>query len=419
MKAFLFRAATRCWRSASRYLSIGSQGVTERGARRIAIINAVAGLSAVNGFFFLSVSLFLGSDYLWINLSLLFFAGLFLLTPLALGLGFVVAVTYLWLVIGCAILLWTFTAGTHVGSHYFLLAAPPLVVMVLGPGRRVLAAFYVFSYVGMFILIERYVPRQSPFLDQPSWFINFSFTWAISTAATVNLVTAFYAFQRAETAEDALEAEHKRSEQLLNSLLPSGIAARLKDRPQEIIADDLPSVTILFADLVDFTPRVSLLQADSIILLLTRIFSEFDKLAEKYGLEKIKTNGDAYMVAGGLPNPRPDHAAAVADMALEMLSVIRQLAGEFGEDLAIRVGIDSGPAIAGVIASRKPFYDVWGDTVNMAARMESHGIAGKIQVTSRAKDAIGVGHCFEERGFLEVKGKGKMLVHFLMERDTP
>src|SRR4029453_16576086 len=168
---------------------------------------------------------------------------------------------------------------------------------------------------------------------------------------------------------------------------------------------------ILFADIVDFTPRACQSPPREVVY-LNRVFSEFDRLAEKHRLEKIKTIGDAYMVAGGMPDPQIGHAADVAKMALEILDVTRKLSAELREDLAVRVGIHTGPAVAGVIGTRKLFYDVWGDTVNPAFRMDSHRSAGKIQVTEDTKRALGEGFQFERRGTVEVRGMGEMELYY-------
>jgi class 3 adenylate cyclase len=243
-----------------------------------------------------------------------------------------------------------------------------------------------------------------------------TFLASVCTSALFNLLAALYTFRRAEEYEDAFEAEHARSERLLNSLMPAAIAERLKRNPGDLIADDLPEVTILFADIVGFTGRAARLPADRLVAFLNRVFLEFDRLADRHKLEKIKTIGDAYMVAGGMPEPRPGHAAVVADMALEMLEVTHRLSAEFGERVDVRIGIHSGPAVAGVIGERKQFYDVWGDTVNVAARMESHGEPGFIQVSPQAREAIGPGYAFRARGMVDVKGKGPMHLSYLVGR---
>ena len=169
---------------------------------------------------------------------------------------------------------------------------------------------------------------------------------------------------------------------------------------------------MLFADIVDFTPISAEIPPHEVVELLDAVFSDFDELAERYGLEKIKTIGDAYMVASGIPTPRPDHVRAVADMALAMLDV----ASSHRDGLGLRIGIDTGPVVAGVIGRRKFIYDLWGDTVNTASRMESHGVPGEIQVTERVVAALADGYVLEPRGSVEIKGKGPMPTWFLRGR---
>lgn len=221
---------------------------------------------------------------------------------------------------------------------------------------------------------------------------------------------------RARRAEAALEAEHARSEALLANLLPAEIARRLKSAPGEVIADDLPEVTLLFADIADFTPRANSMPPEALVRFLNRIFTEFDRLTDRFGLEKIKTIGDAYMVAAGMPRPRADHAQAVADMALAMLETTARLSAETGQKVEVRIGLHSGAAIAGVIGTQKVFYDVWGDTVNTASRMESHGEVGRIQLTRETRDRLGEAYVFEARGVVDVKGKGPVETFWLLRR---
>jgi len=212
-----------------------------------------------------------------------------------------------------------------------------------------------------------------------------------------------------------LEAERARSERLLRNMLPTSIAERLKQQ-QEIIADGFPEVSVLFADIVGFTPHVERAPPQATVALLNELFSRFDALADAGGLEKIKTIGDAYMVAGGLPDPRPDHAGAVAEMALGMLEVAAHRSLPDGAPVRLRIGIDSGPVVAGVIGRRKFSYDLWGDTVNTASRMASSGIPGCIQVTQRTRELLGERYRFRDRGRIQVKGKGEMTTYFLSGR---
>jgi guanylate cyclase len=216
----------------------------------------------------------------------------------------------------------------------------------------------------------------------------------------------------ADRAEQDAEHERERSEKLLLNILPAPIAARLKDGPATI-ADSFGGVTVLFADLVGFTTLSARIPTDELIVMLNDVFSGFDALAEKHGLEKIKTIGDAYMVVGGVPTSRTDHAEAVAKMALEMRTYIAEKRLARGERLDVRIGIHSGPVVAGVIGTRKFSYDLWGDTVNTASRMESHGEPGKIQVSEATRALLSPKFALIERGPIAIKGKGEMKTWFL------
>jgi guanylate cyclase len=182
------------------------------------------------------------------------------------------------------------------------------------------------------------------------------------------------------------------------------------------IAESQPEVTVLFADIVGFTPISATIEAHELVDLLNEVFVRFDDVVDAAGLEKIKTIGDAYMVAGGLPTPRADHLNAVLDLALAMRAVITQIPTPRGEHLALRIGIDTGPVVAGVIGRRKFSYDLWGDTVNTASRMESHGIPGEIQVTERVAQAAHDDFDFEPRRSVDIKGKGPMTTFLLVGR---
>lgn len=217
--------------------------------------------------------------------------------------------------------------------------------------------------------------------------------------------------------EEALQVEREKSEQLLLNVLPQPIAEELKQNPSAI-AYRFEAATILFADIVNFTQLSSSVEPTELVDLLNQIFSTFDQLAEKHGLEKIKTIGDAYMVVGGLPNPRDDHMDAIAEMALDMQAAIAQFQRNDGRFFALRIGIDSGPVVAGVIGIKKFSYDLWGDAVNVASRMESQGVGGRIQVTSNVYEHLKHRYRFNERGEIIVKGKGLMITHWLLGRRT-
>ncbi len=225
-----------------------------------------------------------------------------------------------------------------------------------------------------------------------------------------------YLYERLQWAElrarQQLEAEKAQSERLLLNILPKAVAIKLKET-QRAIADSFADATVLFADIVGFTQISAGIPPQDVVELLNHIFSTFDYLADNHGLEKIKTIGDAYMVVGGLPVERDDHTEAIADMALDMLRAMEQISQEKGQLFQIRIGINTGPVIAGVIGRKKFIYDLWGDAVNIASRMESQGVASCIQVTTAVADRLGDRYYFEERGTVHIKGKGAMVTYFL------
>ncbi len=244
----------------------------------------------------------------------------------------------------------------------------------------------------------------------------------IAGVSVVTFLALRYFVRERERAMDALDREHRllqveraKSERLLLNVLPQSIAERLKER-EEIIADAFPEVTVLFADIVGFTPQAERVSPNRTVEMLNDLFSEFDRLTEQRELEKIKTIGDAYMVAGGLPEPTSDHAETVADLALDMLEVARSRTLSDGEPVRLRIGIDSGPVVAGVIGRRKFIYDLWGDTVNTASRMESHGTPGCIQVTARTQALLGDRYTLSDQHHVQIKGKGEMTTYFLTGR---
>lgn len=212
--------------------------------------------------------------------------------------------------------------------------------------------------------------------------------------------------------ETALRLAQNKSDNLLLNILPAAIVEALT-KGENTNAERFDSATVLFADIVNFTSLASRISPLELVKFLNQIFSKFDELTQKHGLEKIKTNGDAYMVAGGLPVPRPDHAEAIANMALDMQEAIADFKTDKGEPFQIRIGINTGPVVAGVIGTKKFSYDLWGDTVNVASRMESQGLPGFIQVTTAVYDQLKNNYVFEERGSISVKGKGETIAYLL------
>ena len=232
------------------------------------------------------------------------------------------------------------------------------------------------------------------------------------------LASMMYFIQQREEALRLLRKEQEKSERLLLNVLPAEIAPILKDSYQ-IIADRFDEVSILFADVVGFTPLSAEMSPEGMVLLLNDVFSFFDKLVAKYDVEKIRTIGDSYMVVAGAPRPHPDHAQRLARMALEMIAYLHDPTRLAKEQLEFRIGINSGSVVAGVIGQTKFQYDVWGDAVNTASRMESHGLAGKIQIGRSTYELLKDEFQCVSRGKIEVKGKGEMETWFLEGISTP
>jgi len=249
--------------------------------------------------------------------------------------------------------------------------------------------------------------------EVPRWFTTTMLALNITVGgAIVFTLLAVFASERRQ-ALDALRIEQAKAEELLLNILPKSIAERLKAQTRPI-ADHFGSASILFADVVDFTPWSEGMQPEQVVGHLDLLFSHFDGLAEEYGLEKIKTIGDAYMVAAGVPTPRPDHARALALVGLDMIAAMREHEELAALGLELRIGINSGPVVAGVIGRKRFLYDLWGDAVNTASRMESHGAAGRIQITRATYELLADEFVCEPRGTIVVKGKGEIEVWYLV-----
>ena len=304
------------------------------------------------------------------------------------------------------------TLGTGSGLHLYYIAAAALSVLFLGVERVKLSAAVVALGAVLFVTAQLLLPFNTALVPPATLIANF----VVSAAVTIAILFAvvFYAVRAIARAEAAAEREFARSEALLVNILPPPIAARLKQADGAVIADSHAEASILFADMAGFTARAADTLPVNLVLFLNDLFTAFDQLVEHYGLEKIKTTGDAYMVVSGVPAPRADHAEALARLALDMRAAVTAIAASSGRALSIRIGISSGPVVAGVVGTKKFFYDVWGDTVNVASRMESTGEPGKIQVSEAAHALLAGKFDLESRGEIEVKGKGRMRTWFLL-----
>lgn len=279
-----------------------------------------------------------------------------------------------------------------------------------GAATRLFIAYA--ALVAVAAVVDPYVQRDN---NLPQWLILTFFALNVIIVSSLAYFQLRAFLRQRDEALRLLRIEQGKSDGLLVNILPRSIADILRNE-QRTIADRYDAVSILFADVVGFTPLSSAIEAEEMVNLLNEIYTHFDTVVERFGLEKIRTMGDGYMVASGVPAPRPDHAHALADGALAMMDYIDRWRSPRAADIALRMGLSSGPVLAGVIGRKKFSYDVWGDPVNIASRMESHGVPGKIQVSPSAYELLKDDFLLEARGRVQIKGKGEMDTWFLIGR---
>ena len=298
-----------------------------------------------------------------------------------------------------------FAGGTTSGnlSIAWAVLTPLLAVLLIGKGALLLVMIPFLAVVVGVVVFEPWAKANAPQVDP--MFMLFGYAFSLAALGIMIALAALYLVGQ-------IENYRRRADDLLLNILPGSVATRLKESP-ETIADGYGEVTVLFADIVDFTQLSADADPVEVVNFLNDLFSEFDELAAKHGLEKIKTIGDAYMVAAGLPEPREDHAEATLAFAQDLLAAVEAREGFAGEPVHLRVGINTGPVVAGVIGRQKFIYDLWGDAVNVASRMESNGLANQIQVTKAVKDKLDGRYTFVARAPIHIKGKGQMITYLL------
>jgi class 3 adenylate cyclase len=304
--------------------------------------------------------------------------------------------------------------GSDSGAQFFFVVGACLVVLLLGIEHIVLASALAAVAAGLVIALQFLAPHDTGL--QPAWATSTGFVITAVSSVVMVVVTVWFALRDTARAEAVMEAQYERSETLLANMLPASIAERLKEPDRGVIADKYDDASVLFADIVGFTERASSSAPADLVRFLDRLYSAFDALVDKHGLEKIKVSGDSYMVVSGVPRPRPDHAQALADFALGMANVAAGLKDSHGRAVPLRVGMACGPVVAGVVGSRRFFYDVWGDAVNVASRMESTDSVGRIQVPEAMYEHLKDEFVLQERGHIDVKGKGPMRTWYLIGR---
>jgi adenylate cyclase len=392
-----------------------SQVYAERVARRRRILNLTASMAVLVSAGFGLVEILAAPELWWVGVVNLVGAAIYatipvlyrfgdLLPPLTfMGTAYLSIFTICWFI------------GTGSGLQFYFLVAACLVVLQLGVDRIFLASILAAIAAVMVITLQFLVPRDTGV--QPVWALSLSFVVTTISACVMVVTTVWYAIREIVRAEVAMEVEYERSEALLANILPSSVADRLKDPARNIIADKYDDASVLFADIAGFTEQASDMAPDQLIRFLDQLYGDFDALVDKHGLEKIKVSGDSYMVVSGVPQPRADHVEALAAFALDMADAASRLKDSRGDALPLRIGLASGPVVAGVVGSRRFFYDVWGDAVNVASRMETTDKVGRIQVPESVYRRLKDDFVFQERGVVEVKGKGLMRTWYLIGRN--
>src|SRR5215212_701145 len=371
-----------------------------------------AGISAVFGIF----QLVLGGPAWWVGVLNLFFAALFVAMPLLCRFGELIAPLTFFASAYASVGFICYTMGTGSGLQFYFLVSATLVVLVFGIERIVLASTIVAFGMAGTIALELFVPNDRGL--GPPWALTVGFISSVVGSAVMVVATIWFAMREIDRAEKAMEAEYQRSESLLTNILPASIAARLKDPTRNIIADKYDDASILFADIAGYTKRASDTTPTELVRFLDTLYTDLDALVDRHGLEKIKTSGDSYMVVSGVPTPRPDHVHAIACLALDITEAVAGLTDPQGRAVPLRIGLASGPVVAGVVGARKFFYDVWGDAVNVASRMESTDVEGRIQVPQPVYERLKHEYVLEERGLVDIKGKGPMHTWYLVGRRT-
>lgn len=304
--------------------------------------------------------------------------------------------------------------GWRSGFQYQIILAL-LLPFLIKNGLGFLKALLLFVGILSWISLDHNFHDAEPLINLP-WRVQVVFNWANVAVLLFSLILWSYVFNReVKVFEDQLEEEHGKSQDLLLNILPESIALRLKNGSRSI-ADEFENTTVLFSDFVGFTELAEKMKPEKLVDMLNSVFSLFDDLTDKYGLEKIKTIGDSYMVAAGIPDHRENHAEVIANFALDMLLALNAFNKRNGHTLVIRVGINSGRVVAGVIGKKKFIYDLWGDTVNIASRMESHGVPGEIQVSHATFKKLDKNFRLSPRGAIKIKGKGEMMTYILKGR---
>jgi adenylate cyclase len=383
-------------------------------ARHLRVLTVTTRIGAVVSVVFGIQGLIVGKDVLWIGMLNLVSGAIFLMIPLLYRFGELVPALVFFTVAYTSITVVCWHLGTGSGLPFYYLVAATLMVLILGVDHIVLASALAAVLAATVIALEVVVPYNTGV--QPDWAYRSGFLLTVISAWVMVVAVVWYALREIRRARQAMEAEYERSETLLTNILPATIAQRLKDPTRNIIADKYDDAAILFADIAGYTKRASDTSPSDLVRFLDRLYTDLDALVDRHGLEKVKTSGDSYMVVSGVPQPRDDHIEALACLALDMADAVADLKDPQGRKVPLRIGLAAGPVVAGVVGARKFFYDVWGDAVNIASRMQTTDVEGRIQVPHDVYERLNHAFLLEERGNVDVKGKGVMHTWYLVGR---
>lgn len=392
----------------------GSRKSVRETTRSQRILTATSRLGAAINIFFVLQTITIGYGLQWIGLINALCAAALLLTPRLYRFGELLAPLAFFAIAYVTVVLICLKAGTGTGILFYFVITGAIVLLVLGIEHLVLASTLAAIAVATAIVMELKVAENTG--AQPDWAFHATFVITTITAGIMVMATVWYALRESALAQNAIQSEFQRSEALLANILPESIAQRLKDPGHQVIADKYDDASILFADIAGYTERASDTAPADLVRFLDTFYTDLDALVDHHGLEKVKTSGDSYMVVSGIPRHRADHLEALACLALDLSVAVRGLTDPKGRPVPVRIGLAAGPVVAGVVGARKFFYDVWGDAVNVASRMESTDVEGRIQVPHNVYERLRHAYIFEERGEIAVKGKGIMRTWYLVGR---
>jgi class 3 adenylate cyclase len=400
-----------------RWVEVGTHGFDMHTRRRLTVINVLMTvIPLLTVPYIITLAILDLTGFAVPILFLLFASPLFLLTPfmwrISVWLGAFYNLIY-WIVFETIL---SYLLGRESGIHFLFLAGATMAILIFGVRVNRMSIISMVAGLIGFMYANQAFTTQSPLVTASPEHVGHLLYLSVFIFFSVNFALIFSAFLQVHRAEALLEKEYAYSEGLLTAMMPKAIADQLKLDKHKTIADGYESVTILFADLVGFTAKSSKRSPEEVIAFLNKLFTRFDQLALEHGVEKIKTLGDSYMAAAGLPALQPDHAQRIAHFSIDMIEAARVFSETMNEDFNLRIGFHTGPAVAGVIGTEKPFYDVWGDTVNTASRLESQGKTDCIQVTKVTKELLEDRFTFRIRGDVEMKGKGIQEVWYLTGR---